>query len=100
MITIREIQEIISQYYGVTTLDLLSESRSRSLVSARHMGMLLSRKIGRYSLPEIAVVFGRKGHNPVLHACRKMEGLIKKEGYVRKDYKYLLDKIKKYDKKG
>ncbi len=75
-IKIEDILRIISRHFGVSKGDLLSQRRHRSVVWPRQIGMYLAKQMTHRSLPEIGRRFGGRDHTTVLHAIRKIEGVI------------------------
>jgi hypothetical protein len=73
---IRAIIRLVSSTYGVTATDIISERRSAKIVKPRQIAMYLAKRITLRSLPEIGRRFGGRDHTTVLHAVRKIEGLI------------------------
>src|SRR5439155_20521497 len=66
-------------YFGVTTDDLKSQNRSRSIVQARQIAMYLVRDLTDLSLPKIGEVFGGRDHTTVLHAYQKVTSTLKEK---------------------
>ena len=75
-IKIEDILRIISRHYGVSKGDLLSQRRHRSVVWPRQIGMYLAKQLTARSLPEIGRRFGNRDHTTVLHAIRKIDGIL------------------------
>ena len=69
--SIREIQETVASYYGLTVGELTSPGRTRQLCAPRHLAMFLARERTAASLPELGRAF-RRDHTSVLHAVRKL----------------------------
>lgn len=61
--------------------DLTGLSRLKSVMLARQVAMASAREVLNESLPSIGRYFG-KDHSTVLHACRKVKGLVKKDRIV------------------
>lgn len=76
LISIDNIQKTVAEYYNISLSDLLSKSRSRSVVHPRHIAMYLAKELTEKSLPEIAKTFGNRNHTTVIHAYRKIRGLL------------------------
>lgn len=92
-IKIEDILRIISRHFGVSKGDLLSQRRHRSVVWPRQIGMYLAKQLTHRSLPEIGRRFGNRDHTTVLHAIRKIEGVISEDTGLRdeiEDLKKLL----------
>lgn len=78
-IFIRDIQEIVASFYGVTVLDLTCARRTAVLVHPRQVAMYLAKTLTPRSFPEIGRFFGDRDHTTVLHALRKIEGMIARD---------------------
>jgi len=90
LITIENIQKIVSEYYKLRVSDLLSRRRTRTIARPRQVAMALSKELTEHSLPEIGEAFGGRDHTTVLHACRKIEELCDTDGRLREDKAKLL----------
>ncbi len=90
MISIDNIQRVVSEYYKIKVSDLHSKRRSRSVARPRQVAMALSKELTNHSLPEIGNSFGGRDHTTVLHACRKVAELRESDPDIREDYKNLL----------
>ncbi len=75
-VRIEDIQRIVARHYNVSKADLLSSRRTRTIVRPRQVAMYLAKVLTPRSLPEIGRRFGGRDHTTVLHAVRKIEGLI------------------------
>ena len=69
-LTIQNIIDAVTSYYGVKLADLQSKRRHRSITMPRQVCMYLARKRTRYSLEEIGGYFGGRDHTTVLHAIK------------------------------
>lgn len=76
-ITPTSIMAQTASYFGVSMEALCSADRSRVLVNARQIAMYLCREMTELSLPKIGQLFGGRDHTTVMHAQRKIEGLMK-----------------------
>ena len=77
IVHISDIESAAATFFGITTTDLHSSKKNRTVAMARHFSMYLARKLTKMSLPEIGRCMGNKNHATVLLACRKIEGQIK-----------------------
>lgn len=75
-VRIEDIQRVVAQHYNVSKADLLSSRRTRTIVRPRQIAMYLAKVLTPRSLPEIGRRFGGRDHTTVLHAVRKIEGMI------------------------
>jgi hypothetical protein len=71
-VTIDHVITTVAHHFGLTKDELLSSSRSASLVHPRHVGMYLAKQLTGRGLPFIARRFNRADHTTVLHAVRKI----------------------------
>ena len=89
-IKIDDILKIIGRHFNVGRTDLLSPRRARSVVVPRQIGMYLAKKMTARSLPEIGRRFGGRDHSTVLHAVRKIEGLVKTDDKLAREVALLV----------
>jgi chromosomal replication initiator protein len=75
-VRIEDIQRVVARHYNVSKADLLSSRRTRTIVRPRQIAMYLSKTLTPRSFPEIGRRFGGRDHTTVLHAVRKIEGMI------------------------
>ncbi len=78
-IKIEDIQRVVARQYNVSRADLLSSRRTANVVRPRQVAMYLAKTLTLRSLPEIGRRFGGRDHTTVLHAVRKIEGLVSKD---------------------
>ena len=75
-ITTATIMGQTASYFGLSIEDLCGTSRSRVLVTARHIAMYLCRELTDLSLPKIGQQFGGRDHTTVINADRKIRSLM------------------------
>lgn len=88
-VRIEDIQRIVSKHFNVSKQDLLSARRTRTIVKPRQIAMYLSKTMTPRSLPEIGRRFGGRDHTTVLHAVRKIEGLIDNDNKLGQELELL-----------
>ena len=81
--TIQDILDTVSGFYGLKLTELLSKRRHKSVSLPRQIGMYLARKHTRFSLGEIGGYFGGRDHTTVMHAVKTING--KRSDDVRLD---------------
>ena len=81
--SITSIQHVAATHFEVSEHDIRSAKRGRRLVYARQLTMYLCRELTTLSLPAIATEFGGRDHTTVLHAHRKVKGLLLTDGETR-----------------
>ena len=89
LLTIREIQETVCEYYSLDPRCMLSASRERCVVRPRQIAMYLARKLTPKSMPDIGKRFGGRDHTTVLHAVRTIANLVETDDEYRVDVRAL-----------
>jgi chromosomal replication initiator protein len=93
-ISIRRIQETVSERFGMTVNELCSAKRSQAIAYPRQVAMYLSRALTDSSLPKIGKEFGGRDHTTVMHANAKIEGMIREDRSVYNLVQELTARIK------
>ena len=93
-ISIRRIQETVSERFGMSVHELCSAKRSQSIAYPRQVAMYLSRALTDSSLPKIGKEFGGRDHTTVMHANAKIEGMIREDRSVYNLVQELTARIK------
>lgn len=75
-VRVDDILRVVAKHYNVTRADILSQRRTANVVKPRQVAMYLAKTLTLRSLPEIGRRFGGRDHTTVLHAVRKIEGLV------------------------
>lgn len=88
-VRIEDIQKIVSQHYNVSRSDMLSARRTRTIVLPRQIAMYIAKNVTPRSLPEIGRRFGNRDHTTVLHAVRKIEGLLQTDKKLSQEIELL-----------
>jgi len=94
-ITIDGIQKAVADYFKIRIADMHSKKRSRNVARPRQVAMALAKDLTQMSLPEIGEAFGNRDHTTVLHACRTITDLRKKDGGLNRDYLVLEQALKR-----
>ena len=81
-VSIRRIQELVSERFQLTMDELCSDKRSQNIVYPRQVAMYLSRELTDSSLPKIGREFGGRDHTTVIHATSKIARLIREDRSV------------------
>jgi chromosomal replication initiator protein len=82
-ISVDYIQQLTAESFDITIEDLISTKRTSELALARQIAMYLARDMLNSSLQQIGYAFNKKDHTTVLHACRKIEELMKNDIRVK-----------------
>jgi chromosomal replication initiator protein len=81
-VSIRRIQELVSDRFQLTMEELCGDKRSQNIVYPRQVAMYLSRELTDSSLPKIGKEFGGRDHTTVIHATSKIARLIREDRSV------------------
>jgi chromosomal replication initiator protein len=84
-VKIEDIQRIVARHFNVSRADILSARRTATVVRPRQIAMYLAKVLTLRSLPEIGRRFGGRDHTTVLHAVRKIDGLLKSDNTLADD---------------
>jgi chromosomal replication initiator protein len=87
-------------YFGLSIEDLCGTSRSRVLVTARHIAMYLCRELTDMSLPKIGQQFGGRDHTTVINADRKIRSLMAERRSIYTQVTELTNRIKQQARAG
>jgi chromosomal replication initiator protein len=93
-ITTATIMGQTASYFGLSIEDLCGSSRSRVLVTARHIAMYLCRELTDLSLPKIGQQFGGRDHTTVINADRKIRLLMAERRSIYTQVTELTNRIK------
>ncbi|MEJ0049624.1 MAG: chromosomal replication initiator protein DnaA [Methylovirgula sp.] len=88
-VKIEDIQKLVASHYNVSKADILSARRTANVVRPRQIAMFLAKTLTPRSLPEIGRRFGGRDHTTVLHAVRKIEGLVGTDGRLSEEIELL-----------
>ncbi len=88
-VTIQQIFDAVTKYYGVRLSDLQGKRRHKSIAFPRQVCMFLARKHTRYSLEEIGGYFGGRDHTTVLHAVRTVDADMKSSPDIDKQVNHI-----------
>jgi chromosomal replication initiator protein len=93
-INVEGIQKTVAEYFKIKVSDMHSKRRNRNVARPRQVAMALAKDLTQMSLPEIGEAFGNRDHTTVLHACRTIATLRKKDLGLNRDY-HLLEQVLK-----
>jgi len=93
-ISVDGIQKTVAEYFKLKMSDMHSKKRSRNVARPRQVAMSLAKELTPMSLPEIGEAFGNRDHTTVLHACRTISTLRKKDSVLNRDYLVLEQVLK------
>ena len=73
MTNLKAIIKTVSDFYDISSSDLLNHSRKKELVKPRQISMYLIRKELSGSYPYIGEKLGGRDHTTVIYACKKID---------------------------
>jgi len=82
IVCVTDIQRAVCSHFRVTSADLLSKDRHKSVAFARQVAMYLCRQRLRSSFPELGRAFGNRDHTTVMSAVRRVENLRKRDPQI------------------
>jgi chromosomal replication initiator protein len=71
-VTPQEIIRIVSEFFEISTSDLVNKGRKKEVVEPRQIAMFLLRDVLKLSYPHIGERLGKRDHTTVIHACEKI----------------------------
>lgn len=83
VVSVDEIQRLVSERFGISVEEMLSTGRSTRLSRPRQIAMHLTRQLTGLSLPAIARAFQRRDHTTVMHALKSVEKRIESDPPTR-----------------
>ena len=81
-INIKQIIQVVSDFYDVNEKQLFLKTRKQEIVKPRQIIMFLLREELKFSYPQIGTKIGGRDHTTVMHACDKIEETIKKDNIL------------------
>jgi chromosomal replication initiator protein len=92
-IYLADILALVSRYFDVTSLDLMSDRRTKHVARVRQIGYYLARTHTLASLPAIGRAFGNRDHTTALYGIRKITRLLSGDVQLQVDVGVLSGKI-------
>lgn len=93
-VSVEGIQKTVAEYFKIKVSDMHSKKRTRMVARPRQVAMALAKELTPMSLPEIGEAFGNRDHTTVLHACRTIADLRKRDTAINRDYLVLEQVLK------
>lgn len=92
-LNMQRIIDAVSLHYNIPKEDMTSAKRSKEIATARQVAMFIARRYGNISLIHIAHACGKKDHTTVMHACEKIQNLIKKDPHLARDVETIMQNL-------
>lgn len=94
IVTVENIVNIVAEHYGISSNEILSNSRSRNIAYPRQIAMYLSKKLTSTSVTDIGRIIGKRDHSTILHGIKNIENDIKtNENNIQNIIDVLIKKI-------
>ena len=81
----RELIEIVSEYFKISSIDVMGSSRKKHVMMPRQIAMYLIRHELGVAYEQIGEEFGGKNHTTVMHSCDKIAQNLKKDKKLLQD---------------
>lgn len=91
--SLKKISLLVSEFFNITTDDLIKQSRKKEFVKPRQIAMFIARKELDSSFPTIGEFFGGRDHTTVMHAVEKVENLIAESEIFKQELDLIMDKL-------
>ncbi len=75
----------VAEYYGISADSIKGGDRHKELMNARQVSMYLIKNELGHSFEKIGAGFGGRNHTTVMHACNKVNELLKSDGKIVRD---------------
>ncbi len=89
---IQNLMSIVSDYYSITTSDLVSKKRNRTYLYPRQIAMYLIKDLFDLPYKRIGSYFMNRDHSTVMHSCEKVSNEIQVDYNLKKDVEKLKHK--------
>lgn len=96
-ITLDEITKAVCQFYKVKYEDMMSKKKTKSIAFPRQVAMYLCRAMTEQTYPHIGASFNGRDHTTVMHACTKIENIMKEDERIRRSIEELKAQITNVD---
>lgn len=83
----------VTRHLNISVRDLKSASRRQCVVRARGMVFYLARMLTEQSYEQLGEALGGRDHSTVIHACRRIEALIKSDAGFANTLERLVERL-------
>lgn len=91
--TVRQIQEVVAEYYGITRAQLIGTSRTIKYMIPRHVAVYLACHITKFSTLQLGRFFGNKDHTCIISSRRRTKELMRRDAELAHNVALLFRKI-------
>jgi len=89
---VKNLMSIVSDYYRISTSDLISKKRTTKYVFPRQVSMYLIKKLYDIPYKKIGTFFNNRDHSTVMHSVEKITNEMEMDINVKKDVEKLMVK--------
>ena len=89
---VKNLMSIVSDYYRISTSDLISKKRTTKYVFPRQVSMYLIKKMYDIPYKKIGTFFNNRDHSTVMHSVEKITNEMEMDINVKKDVEKLMVK--------
>ena len=82
VVSVEDIQRAVCNHFRLSSSELLSKDRHKTIAFARQVAMYLCRQRLKCSFPELGRAFGNRDHTTVMSAVRRIEAQARKDPQV------------------
>ena len=82
LVSVEDIQRAVCSHFRLSSAELLSKDRHKTIAFARQVAMYLCRQRLKCSFPELGRAFGNRDHTTVMSAVRRIEAQARKDPQV------------------
>lgn len=93
VVSMNDVQKAVATYFDVRMADMIGRRRTSQIVMPRQIAMFLARQLTGSSLKDIGYAFGGRDHGTVIHACKKVNGLVEAKPETRRIVEFLKDQL-------
>lgn len=91
-VSVRRIQDVVCEYFGVTVISMLSDRRLQRCVRARRIAYYFARELTPHSFPLLGRLF-RKDHSTILVGAKAVTAEIEKDPEFAREIEMLKERI-------
>ena len=87
--TVAAVQRAVAKHYGISTAELLANTRRAHVAWPRQVAIYLARELARASLHTLGNEFGGRSHTTILHACKRVADRLEVDKQAARDVQAL-----------
>jgi chromosomal replication initiator protein len=92
-ITLEKVQKVTCEAMGLSPNMIRTHTRKKEVAIARQVAMYLAKRHTSNSLKSIGLAMGGRDYSTVIHACKKIEGMLNEDQAFANKIKEIEDKL-------